>query len=211
MKVDQNINSNLKMVASMDSIKQEHELDTTNSYSFEFTTNELIQDEKNILVYLNKSSNAPSFKSARVNPQGPREEPIVVGPGNYYVEAIQITLSPEKKKVVNTNLQPSSITESLVKFHAEEGFPPIQRQYVPFGGKAIQSKVQVPVRNGYEFDGWYYYEKDSYKLRPNGREVMLPFSFDQAIYGDIDFYAKWNKVEEVVEEKKPVPHTADGE
>lgn len=63
------------------------------------------------------------------------------------------------------------------------------------------NSLPIPVRNGYEFKGWYYDEKLSDKVKTESTEgirTTAEYNFwgKQIGYKDVTLYAKWEEVEE---------------
>ena len=86
---------------------------------------------------------------------------------------------------------PSTPTEEhTVTFHPNNGESNFT-QTVPDGGKAVQP--EDPAQEGYTFDGWF---TDS--------SFTQKYDFNTPVKGNIDLYAKWNKVVKPVNPVKPV-------
>jgi len=86
---------------------------------------------------------------------------------------------------------PSTPTEEhTVTFHPNNGESNFT-QTVPDGGKAVQP--EDPAQEGYTFDGWF---TDS--------SLTQAYDFNTPVKGNIDLYAKWNKVVKPVNPVKPV-------
>ncbi len=95
-----------------------------------------------------------------------------------------------KNSSPDTPVTPTPTEEHTVTFHPNNGESNFT-QTVPDGGKAVQP--EDPAQEGYTFDGWF---TDS--------SFTQKYDFNTPVKGNIDLYAKWNKVVKPVNPVKPV-------
>jgi len=110
---------------------------------------------------------------------------------NGNVGPVKLYAQWKKNSAPYVPVTPSTPTEEhTVTFHPNNGESNFT-QTVPDGGKAVQP--EDPAQEGYTFDGWF---TDS--------SFTQKYDFNTPVKGNIDLYAKWNKVVKPVNPLKPV-------
>ncbi|NMN02490.1 InlB B-repeat-containing protein [Bifidobacterium panos] len=160
---------------------------TANTYSVKYDTNGGSGSIANQIFTYDKAQNLPTGSSLTYNGYklvgwNTRSD----GSGTNYSlgqSVSNLTSTNDETVTLYARWQPNAAATYSVSFSTNGGTPTsIDSQWVPEGEKA--TRPADPVREGYEFQGWFYWK--------NSEE--LKFDFDTPITSSLSLHARWKGI-----------------